>query len=68
MSAATRTDEPRAASDQALPRPGEVVFSHLHGRRVRLVEWLPDGRAVVADLRKGLALSLPVHASELAAR
>jgi hypothetical protein len=55
-------------ADPTLPRPGDVVFSYLHGRRVRLLHWLPDGRAVVADLRNGLALSLPVYASELAGR
>jgi hypothetical protein len=50
------------------PCEGDIVFSHLHGRRVRVVAWLPDGRARVADLRNDLPLSLPVAADEMSSR
>jgi hypothetical protein len=50
------------------PPPGSIVYSHLHGRRVRLLEWLPDGTAKVADLRNNLPLSLTLRPDEMSTR
>ena len=50
------------------PAPGDIVFSHLHGRRVRVVEWLPNGSARVADLRNDLTLVLTLRPDEMATR
>src|SRR5262249_45669910 len=50
------------------PRPGEFVYSHLHGRRVRVREVLADGSCKVEDLRNGLLLSLPVRPDEMTTR
>jgi hypothetical protein len=47
------------------PQPGDRVYSHLHGRRVRVVEVLADGSCKVEDLRNGLLLSLPVRPNEM---
>jgi hypothetical protein len=54
--------------DDERPHPGSIIYSHLHGRRVRLLEWLPDGTAKVADLRNNLPLSLTLRPDALSAR
>jgi hypothetical protein len=53
------------AHPTALPQPGSVVFSYLHGRRVRLLAWLPAGSARVADLRNNLPLGLADRPEEM---
>jgi predicted metal-dependent peptidase len=66
LPAVSTQGDPHGRDDR--PQPGSIIYSHLHGRRVRLLEWLPDGTAKVADLRNDLPLSLTLRPDEMSAR